>query len=140
MKESVTIFYARRLPVSTAVSGFTYVFEAWVLSANDEKVLDGVYIRILRVTLNVSSEDHTSNINLYNKLPQHQRQRDIRLARHCVKHPEFSVILWEPTHDQSSMIETTPNAGLSSFYELLTLMEDREWWRVTIECSLVGVS
>ena len=109
------IFYARRLPVSTAESGFTYVFEAWVLSANDEKVLDGVYIRILRVTLNVSSEDHTSNINLYNKLPQHQRQRDIRLARHCAKHPEFSVILWEPTHDQSSMIETTPNAGLSSF-------------------------
>ena len=55
MKESVTIFYARRLPVSTAVSGFTYVFEVWVLSANDEKVLDGVYIRIPRVTLNVSS-------------------------------------------------------------------------------------
>ncbi len=66
----MTIFYARKLSVSTAVSGFTYGCEAWVLFAKDEKVLDGVYIRMLRVALNVSREDHTSNINLYDKLPQ----------------------------------------------------------------------
>ena len=67
----MTIFYARRLSVPTAVSGFTYGCEAWVLFAKDEKaVLDGVYIRMLRVALNVAWEDHTSNINLYDNLPQ----------------------------------------------------------------------
>ena len=89
-------------------SGFTYCCEAWILSARDDKVLDGVYTRMLRVDLNVSWEDHTSNINLYDKLPQLSdklRQRHMRLARHCVRHKELSaceLILWGLMHGQCS--------------------------------------
>ena len=95
-----------------SVGSHIAVKHAWILSARDEKVLDGVYTRMLRVDLNVSWEDHTSNINLYGKLLQLSdklRQRHMRLARLCVRHMDSfmelsacELILWEPTHGQSS--------------------------------------
>ena len=91
-----------------SVGSHIAVKHAWILSARDEKVLDGVYTRMLRVDLNVSWEDHTSNINLYDKLSQLSdklRQRHMRLARLCVRHMELSaceLILWKPTHGQCS--------------------------------------
>ena len=48
----------RRLFVAAVESVLTYDCEAWTLSVKDEKTLDGVYTRMLRVALNVSWEDH----------------------------------------------------------------------------------
>ena len=143
----------RRLFVATVESVLTYGCEAWALSVKDEKALDGVYTRMLRVALNVSWEDHITNVDLYDKLPRLSdkiRVRRMRLAGHCVRHPELSaceLILWEPTHGQRSRgrphttyVDTLRrDTGLSSTSELQTLMEDREQWRAAIKCSRVGV-
>ena len=143
----------RRLFVATVESVLTYGCEACALSVKDEKALDGVYTRMLRVALNVSWEDHITNVDLYDKLPRLSdkiRVRRMRLAGHCVRHPELSaceLILWEPTHGQRSRgrphttyVDTLRrDTGLSSTSELQTLMGDREQWRAAIKCSRVGV-
>ena len=103
--------------------------------------------------MNVSWEDHITNVNLYGKLPRLSdkiRQRRMRLAGHCVRHPELSacdLILWEPTQGQRSRgrpqttyVDTLRrDTGLCSVSELQTLMEDRDQWRAAIKCSRVGV-
>ena len=63
-----------------------YGCEAWTLTVKNEKALDGVYTRMLRAALNVSWEDHISNVDLYGNLPRLSdtiRQRRMRLAGHC---------------------------------------------------------
>ena len=109
----------------------------WALSTKNEKALDGVYTIMVRVALNVSWEEHITNVNLYGKLPQMSdkiRQRRVRLAGHCVRHPELSAcefILWEPKHGQRSKGRPKQpmlilSGGIqSSVSELKTLMEDR---------------
>ena len=143
----------RRLFVAAVESVLTYGFEALTLSVKDEKTLDGVYTRMLRVALNVSWEDYITNFNLYGKLTRlsdKKRQRRMSLAGHCVRHLELSsceLILWEPTYGQRSRgrpkttyVDTLRrDTGLSSVSELQTLMEDREQWRAAIKCSQVGV-
>ena len=143
----------RRLFVSTVESVLLYGSEAWTLSVQHEKALDGVYTRMLRVALNVSWENHIRNIDLYGNLPRLSdklRQRRMRLAGHCVRHPELAaceLILWEPTHGRRArgrppitFIETLKrDTGLSSSSEIQTLMEDRELWRNAITNSRVGV-
>ena len=64
--------------------------EAWSLTVQMERSLDGVYTRMLRMVLNVSWEDHDKNIDLYGALPRVTdkiRARRMGLAGHCVRHP-----------------------------------------------------
>jgi len=74
-----------------------------MLTVQQEKALDGVDTCMLRIALNVSLRDHVWNINLYAGLPKVSVkvcERRMRLAGHCVRHPELSanpLILWEPT-------------------------------------------
>ena len=142
----------RRLFVTTVESVLLYGCEAWALTVKDEKALDGVYTRMLRAALNVSWADHVTNINLYGYLPRLSdtiRQRRMRLAGHCVRHPELTaseMILWEPTHGkktrgrpQMTFIDTLKrDSGLSSTAEIRTLMMDRNQWRAAIRNSRVG--
>jgi len=92
----------RRLFVATVESVLLYGAETWTLTAQQDKALDGVYTRMLRMALNVSWREHVRNADLYAGLPKVSikvRERRMRLAGHCVHHPELAanpLILWEP--------------------------------------------
>ena len=151
-KSSMNDNLKRRLFVTTVESVLLYGCEAWTLTVKDEKALDGVYTKMLRAALNVSWEDHVTNIDLYDYLPRLSdtiRQRRMRLAGHCVRHSELTaseMILWEPTHGkktrgrpQMTYIDTLKrDSGLSSTAEIRTLMMDRDQWRAAIQNSRVG--
>ena len=142
----------RRLFVTTVESVLLYGCEAWTLTAKDEKALDGVYTRMLRAALNVSWVDHVRSPELYGYLPRLSdtiRQRRMRLAGHCVRHPELTaseMILWEPTHGkksrgrpQATYIDTLKrDTGLTSTTEIKTLMMDKDEWRAVIRSSRAG--
>ena len=148
----ISMIVKRRLFVTTVESVLLYGCEAWALTVKDEKALDGVYTRMLRTALNVSWEDHVRNVDLYGYLPRLSdtiRQRRMRLAGHCVRHPELTaseLILWEPTHGKKSrgrphatFIDTLKrDSGLNNTAEIRTLMMDRVQWRAAIQNSRVG--
>ena len=143
----------RRLFVTTVESVLVYGCEAWSLTVKDEKALDGVYTRMLRAALNVSWQDHIRNVDLYGFLPRLTdtiRQRRMRLAGHCMRHPELTasqLILWEPSHGRryrggrhATYIDTLRrDTGLDSVAEIRALMEERTEWRAAIRRSRVGV-
>ena len=88
--------------VSTVQSALLFECEVWALPVKDKKALDGVYTKMLRAALNVSWEDHVTNVDLCGCLPRLSdtpRRRPMRLASRCVTHPELTaseMILWEP--------------------------------------------
>ena len=144
----------RRLFVTTVESVLLYGCESWALTVKDENALDGVYTRMLPAARNVPWQDHITNVELYGKLPRLSdtiRQRRMRLAGHCVRHPELTacdLVLWEPNHGKKSRgrpratcIDTLRrDTGLSSTTEIQSLMEDREMWRGAIRNSRVGIT
>ena len=82
----------RRVFVASVESVLRYGCEAWFLTTQMERNIDGVYTRMLRMVLNVSWEDHTRNADLYDTLPRVTeiiRARRMGLAGHCVRHPEL---------------------------------------------------
>ena len=91
----------RRLFVAIVEYVLLYGAETWTLTAQQEKALDGVYTRMLRIALNVSWYDYVRNVNVYGGLPRVSakvRERRMKLAGHCVRHPELSAnpsTLWE---------------------------------------------
>lgn len=120
----------------------------------EEKVLDSVYTRMLKMALNVFWEDHMRNSELYGNLPRLTnkiRQRRMGLAGHCVKHPELAasdlMLCREPTHGRrnrgrgrTTLIDTLKrDTGLNRVAEVRTLMEDPDEWRAAIRASRVGV-
>ena len=144
----------RRLFVATVESVLVYGAESWTLTVKQEKALDGLYTRLLRIALNVSWRDHVRNTDLYANLPKLSnklRARRMRLSGHCVRHPELpasSLILWEPPHggrgrrgrkrtNYISMLKR--DTGLDSIEELRTAMLDRITWRGYIRDAQVGV-
>ena len=143
----------RRLFVSTVESVLLYGSEAWTLTVADEKALDGLYTRMLRKALNVSWEEHMKNVDLYGKLARLTdkiRERRMRMAGHCVRHPELvasELVLWEPAHGsrnpgrrRATFIDSLKrDTGLSETAEVRSIMEDRREWRSAIHSSRVGV-
>ena len=144
----------RRLFVATVESVLVYGAESWTLTVKQEKALDGLYTRLLRLALNVTWRDHVRNTDLYANLPKLStklRARRLRLAGHCVRHPELpasSFILWEPPHGgrgrrgrkQTNYISMLKrDTGLDSIEELRTAMLDRITWRGYIRDARVGV-
>ena len=143
----------RRLFVATVESVLLYGAETWTLTAQQEKALDGVYTRMLRMALGVTWMDHIRNVDLYGDLPRVTdkiRERRMRLAGHCVRHPELEaskLILWEPTHGKArrgkkrtTYIDVLRRDCLAdNTAELKSLMMDRTVWRTAIQESRVGV-
>ena len=143
----------RRLFVSTVESVLLYGCEAWTLTVADEKALDGLYTRMLRMALNITWDVHMRNVDLYGSLPRLTdkiRERRMRLAGHCIRHPELvasELVLWEPTHGTRNVGKrhTTyidclkRDTGLSNTAEVKTLMEDRQRWKAAIHDSRVGI-
>ena len=92
----------RRLFTASVESVLVYGAEAWTMTAAQEAALDGCYTRMMRMALNVSWKDHMTNVQLYDgyqKLSNKIRERRLKLASHCARHPELAanpLILWEP--------------------------------------------
>ena len=63
---------------------------------------------MLRKALNISWQEHSTNKNVYGKLPlvsSKLKSRWMRMAGHCIRHPELSthqLILWEPTQGKAN--------------------------------------
>ena len=63
---------------------------------------------MLRKPLNISWQEHSTNKNVYGKLPfvsSKVKSRRMRMAGHYLLHPELSthqLILWEPTQGKAS--------------------------------------
>ena len=132
-----------RLFIAACESVLLYGSETWTLTKAQEKSLDGTYTKMLRMVLGVSWKDKVSNTVLYGKLPKLSdkiRSRRLKLAGHCIRHPELlasDVVLWEPVHGkaprgrprQSYLSTLLRDVGTNSKEELRTLMRDRDVWR-----------
>ena len=144
----------RRLFVATIESVLLYGAEAWTLTVQQERALDGVYTRMLRLALNVSWRDHLRNTELYGGLPRVSdklRIRRLRLAGHCVRHPELSVsplVLWDPLHGNvrrrgrkrtNFITMLKRDTGLDGIEDLRTAMLDRLVWRGYVHGTRVGI-
>ena len=131
-----------------------YGAETWTLTAQQEKALDGMYTRMLRIALNVSWSDYVQNVNLYGGLPKVSvkvRERRMRLAGHCVRHTELSanpLTLWEPKQgtarkgrNRATYISVLKkDTGLDNISELRIAMLDREVWiRVYVHGTRDGI-
>ena len=100
-------------------------------------------LRKARKALNVHWSSHTTNEELYNKLPKVSNKvasRRLGLAGHCYRHPELSaqpLILWEPKHGhrgrgrpRASYIDTLKrDTGADNSVELASMMAERKVWR-----------
>ena len=115
-----------------------------------EKSLNGTYTRMLRKALNEHGTSHTTNEQLYGKLPavcDRIAARRLQIAGHCHRHPELNtqkLVLWEPSHGQrgrgrpkTSFIDTLKrDTGAANVGELASLMGDRDLWKSRVSARL----
>ena len=120
-----------------------YGCESWALNKSMEKSLNGTYTCMLRKVLNVHWSSHTTNKELYDKLPKVTDKiaaRRLQLAGHCHRHPELTtqkLVLWEPKHGhkgrgrpRTDFVEVLKrDTGAQNTKELATMMDDRSIWR-----------
>ena len=72
-----------------------YGSETWTLMKDQEKILEGIYTKMLQnvlMVLDVSWKDMASNVVLHGKLLKRSikiRSNRLKLARHCVRRPEI---------------------------------------------------
>ena len=93
-KSKINLPLKRRLFVATVESVLTYGSESQTLTVQQQKSLDGTYMRMLRKALNISWQEHSTNKN---KHLYKIKSRRMRMAGHCIRHPELSthqLILW----------------------------------------------
>ena len=135
-----------RLFLATVESVLLYGSEAWTLTNTMEKQLNGCYTRMLRMAFNVSYKDHLTNKELYGDLPQVTskiQQRRMRLAGHCMRHPEEianKLVLWEPldgTRNRGPQKTTyvdnlLRDSGMDNALELRSIMDDRSEWKKAV--------
>ena len=135
-----------RLFLATVESVLLYGAETWTLTKTMEKQLNGCYTRMLRMAFGVSYKDHLTNLQLYGDLPQLStkiRQRRMRLAGHCWRHPEEianTLVLWEPQEGTRNrgLQRTTyvdnllQDTGMENSLELKSLMENRLEWKKAV--------
>ena len=66
------------------------------------------YTRMLRMAFNVPWKDKVRNEDLYGRLPSASSKvasRRLKLAGHCVRHPEVAskLVLWEPSQGRMNV-------------------------------------
>ena len=132
-----------RLFIATVESVYLYGSETWTLTLKTEKELNGSYTRMLRMALGVSWRDKISNNILYGELPKLTdkiRERRLKLAGHCHRHPELvahKLTLWDPQQGtrnrggrKHTYIDTLiRDAGVDNVNELDSYMNDRVLWK-----------
>ena len=141
-----------RLFLCTVESVLLYNSETWSLTKQMEKSLDGTYTRMLRMALNISWKQHMTNEELYGKLPKVTSKiamRRLRLAGHCVRHPEeiaSQLVLWEPSRETANRGRKTVDfvdlikrdTGLDSINEIKASMCDRNVWKGFVNAARSG--
>ena len=132
-----------RLFIATVESVYLYGSETWTLTLKTEKELNGSYTRMLRMALGVSWKDKIPNNILYGDLPKLTdkiRERRLKLAGHCYRHPELvahKLTLWTPQQGSQSRggrthtyIDTLlRDTDTENVNELSSLMADRVLWK-----------
>ena len=132
-----------RLFIATVESVYLYGSETWTLTLKTEKELNGSYTRMLRMALGVSWKDRIPNNILYGDLPKLTdkiRERRLKLAGHCYRHPELvahKLTLWTPQQGSRSRGGRTHtyvdtllrDTGTENVNELSSLMADRVLWK-----------
>ena len=79
-----------------------YGSENWTINKSLEKIINGCYIKLLRMVLNISWKDKWYNNKLYNDIPNITNiiaTRRLSIAGLCIHHKEeaaHNFILWEP--------------------------------------------
>ena len=68
-KFKINLPLKRRLFVATVESVLTYGSKSCTLTVQRQKSLDDTYTRMLRKALNISWQEHSTNKNVYGKLP-----------------------------------------------------------------------
>ena len=129
-----------RLFLATVDSVLLYGAETWTLTNTMEKQLNGCYTRMLRMAFNVSYKDHLTNVELYGDLPQVTskiQQRRLRLAGHCIRHPEEIANKLDGTRNRGPQKTTyvdnlLRDTGIENSLELRYLMEDRVEWKKVV--------
>ena len=111
-------------------------------------------IRLLRTVFNVSWSEHLTNRELYGNLPKVTdkiRERRLKLAGHCVRHPEevaSNLVLWQPSQGKPNrgrkrktyLDNLMSDTNMESVDDLRSLMKDRDLWRCLVNncCSGSG--
>ena len=127
---------------ATVESVLIYGSVSWTLTSTSEKKIDGAYTRMLRAALNIPWQSHTTNEELYEKMPritQSIRQQRMRFVGHSFRSKEElagDVLLWQPKHGKQSTgrpkksyIDQLISDTGCSYQELPTAMGDRDEWR-----------
>ena len=140
-KSGISKGLKRRLFVATVESVLLYGCEAWSLTVNLERSVDGTYTRMLRAALDVSWQSYTPNEVLYASLPRVSDKiawRRLGLAGHCFRHSSLTgdLILWEPRHGlrsrgrpPSTFVNTLKrDVGAVDSSELASCMANRADW------------
>ena len=105
------------------------------------------------MALGVTWTDRIRNVDLYGDLPRvtdKVRGRRMRLAGHCVRHPELEaskLTLWEPTQGKArrgkrrtTYVDVLRRDSFAhNTAEFKNLMLDRKLWMTAIQESRVGV-
>ena len=95
---------------------------------------------MLRKSLNISQQEHSTNKNVYGRLPlvsSEIKYRRMRMAGHCIRHSELSthpLTVWEPTQGKANrgrrrlnyVDVLTKDTGLLEKEEIRTSMLDRD--------------
>ena len=132
-----------RLFVATVESVLLYGCGAWTLTKSLEKRINGCYTRMLRMCLGISWKQKLTNVQLYRELPKVTNkiaERRMKLAGHCIRHPELSVstlVLWKPTKGTPNpgkpaityIDNLCDDLGVEDEEEIKTKMNDRVQWR-----------
>ena len=137
--------FKTKLFCSTVESVLLYGCESWTLTTETERKIDGCYTKLLRSALGYRWQDHITNETLYGKLPKVTskiRQRRLRLAGHCQRHPEEAahrLTLWKPSNGQrkrgkpamSYVMQLEKDTGLG-VDDIKNQMADRDIWRQVV--------
>ena len=121
--------------------------------------LDGAYTKMLRMVLGISWKDKVGNDVLYGKLPKLSDKiwsRRLKLAEHCLRHPELLVlanyqVTGKPKAEQRETKSGRPrqsylltllwDAGMNTKEKLQALMRDRIWRKISkVDRTLLRLS
>ena len=103
-KSNLTRGLKKSIFIAAMESILTYGCETWTLTKTMPKSLNGCYARMLGMALDVSWQQHMTNVELYDDLPMLTTKietRRLQLAGHCLCHTELPaslVITWEPKY------------------------------------------
>ena len=135
---------------ATVESILLYGSEAWTMSVKSEKRLDGIYTRLLRRSKNLSWKRHPTREQIYGDLcpvSSLVKARRVQFAGHCQRAENeiiSSLILWRPRpHGRRSQKLTFPDVisrdtGIRK-EDLMTAMQDREYWRGVVDSIIPTV-